>query len=329
MKVMIDVARSITRNDASAGSPLTRASWNGFVASLHGEPVPYMALNLVSFFSTPILVYAGIDSQGWMPTYVYPISPSMTLANLETLMTTIAGKYDGLVASNQLQSLTRPFQADDVQYRAPATLLSEIGQLMSYYYSARDDANESYLDLAAAMMLKTDQRVGFGRIFDYFRVYGLNGTTVFYANTAGNAGKVNLEYASVGDTGFTEVPDYAANAASNNKHAAQIFNHQSLLTGGLGINHNTYPHAIYKADAVASEAASDRVVVSALCRDMKTELFGPGLISGGFVNRTRAAIRRAQSRERATVDRNVDQFLGSGGSIYDQGTGGGGTKDYD
>jgi hypothetical protein len=280
-KFLMDAVPAITRNDASAGAPFTRASWNGLIGSLIGTHIPYMSMNIAAMLTTPLLLWPGNPVFGYSDMYFYPMQPELQLTEVETLLSSMAGEFDGLAGSNQLNRLGRPFAAMDVQYRKPQSWHSGLGQAMKYYYPAADDANQKEHVRDATLDLIYDRYLGLPLEYDYAIPMYCIGATAGYdwiINTAGAANKVNLEYGEIGDTGLTAVPDYAADAANNIIRAGWSWT-QNLITGAIGFNTRHIPGAVQKDNFLPDENAVLRRFISALQADITGEVFyGPGLI---------------------------------------------------
>jgi hypothetical protein len=305
-KFLMDVFPGFARDDASAGSPWTRASWNGTIAWLMGQHVPYMSLNMAAMFSTPIMINTRNPTYGYPDFFFYPLSPNTTLADFETLLSEAAGEFDGLAGSNQLGRLGRGLTMSDIQYRAPQPYLSEMGQFYAFYYPAADDANTSAHSRANTGVVRFDTRIPIGACWDYgMYMFGI-GTTA--ANdcmtlTAGAATKVNLAYGAVGDTGLTAVDDYVQGAAIN-QQCASWSNHQLQITAGQGFNLGYLPFKVIKTSALADETAYNNRFIRILERDVAREIWP----AAGIIRHL------TQGANDLTYKQQVNTFTGGSGS---------------
>jgi hypothetical protein len=286
-KYQIDALPGISRNDGAAGSPFTRASWNGLVGSLLGMHMPYVVRNLLKITCTPVVVDPGNPVYGYPERIWYGLSPQYTLANIEAHLGTAAGFFHGLGGSNQLGRLGSPVTLQDFQYFAPVPRFTPLGDFLTMYWPAADDGagvsedvRDNTFDLRFNRWVHQE-----GKLPWYYDLVGMLcvGATAGWdvlVNTAGAAGKTNFEYADIGDTSWTAVPDYAADAATNLTYVGD-FRHQ--LYAGLGYT-NKYQHGIVVKDNMFSgEDAFTRRQINQLTSNLVARD-----ISGarGMINRT-------------------------------------------
>jgi hypothetical protein len=281
MKFAMDAVPGITRNDSSAGAPLTRATWNGLVSSVIGTPIPLISLHIADLFSTPIQSFGVNPLYGYPPLYFYPLSPTYQASGFETRLGAMAAEYDGLAGSNQLNRLTLKFTPDLVQYRRPVPLNHTLGHMATMYYPAADSVNGSYQvrDTTFDMFLRDNAMETWE--FDYIGLYCIGNTASWDAivNTAGAANKVNLEYAEVGATAFTKVADYSTTPSVNLTYAGWM-HQQQQLPGASGWDWSyIYPVSGKSNVFAAGEAAMTRRMVQAAMRDVhRPYTTPPGLI---------------------------------------------------
>jgi hypothetical protein len=292
-KLTMDALPGVTRNDASAGLPLTRPTWNGLVASMIGLPVPLISLHLADLFSTPITLMPSNPLYGYAPLYYYPLAPTYQAAEFETALSNAAGEYDGLAGSNQLNKLTVPFMSQFVQYREPIRRLSTIGQMIQLYYPAADDAAESKQVRGATFDIMFNRELGlYDSHFDYIGAYCIGSTAAwdFIDNTAGAADKVNAEYAAVGDTAFTDVPDFADDNNTNLAMVGWMLQHNTLA-GGSGFEAQKVAPHCQALNIHSGENAMTRRMIMAASRDLGM----PYTTRPGLIQRLRPSDAQALS----------------------------------
>jgi hypothetical protein len=305
MKFLMDSVPAITRNDSSAGAPLTRATHNGMIASILGLPVPLISLHLADLVTTPIELYPPNPVFGYPTQYFFPIKPHYQAATFETNLGLAAAEYDGLAGSNQLGKLTIPLTTDLLQYRRPLPLQSSLGRLIQAYLPAQDDAAAAVEVRDNTFDLIFDKYIIPDWHYDYVGFFCIGATAGWdmLVNTAGAAGKVNCQYATVGSSSLTDVSDFASSSTVNSM-ARWMLNQDALAGSSLFYLGDVTPFVTKDNVFSVGESQLTRRMIQAAGRDCGRPYSTPA----GLITRMKQSDNAIMAAARGEADKTIAAY---------------------
>jgi hypothetical protein len=325
LKMLIDVSKSITRSDSTAGAPWTRASYNTYVASITGtEPVhiPYMSMNLAGLHTTPMVISNAIPFKGYSNLYFYPMLPSKKPSDIESLLNTMSTKFAGLISSNQYHQLGRYATVADLQYRAPVLEMSSIGKIFQYYTPAADNTHINGEKFDASYALNTDMRIPVDVNYDYHRVLSVGATTDAWEFPTPGANSLSLQHAAIDAANLTVVADFATTPAAYRTYAS-YFDKFNTMTSSSG-EEIVYRPMQQTVSIGIDESGHNRLLQNVLTRDISREIFPTaGLITLGIVP---LGARIEAARQQGIDSKVAQQVATQTGSLASQNNNQGGNK---
>ena len=205
---------TITKNDASAGLPLTFQTLRGLIdtyQSMQNLVIPTLSLAMAQYWDTPIQMYGAIPEEGRHAVYILPTKEISTLANIETLITSLIGNYDGIVHANRNGLPYVKFSRALVEPLAPVSISSQLAILMLQQITCSDDTGPEIAELDETTDPRYFQHFGYGEVWDAAALLrnqdAADSPKFLAAVAAAVAGKASIEYADRNATSFTAFDD--------------------------------------------------------------------------------------------------------------------------
>lgn len=268
----VDYIPSLTRSDVTAGSTFTRSTMTSLLMSLSEMRLPIESYTLSKLYCKVIQMHGSEFQTGYPAEFFYPWKPYKTAAEIETLMSTIAGLYDAVVyasqANKRLVQLTPEFlkNIDEVAQR------SHFGLMISELYPISDDAGVDYVEVDETLSALWHQLQGIPEQFIFSALWRCTSASdspkiLTISNSA--AGKLSVAYAKIGDLVFTQELDTAyvwdwIYAAASNRSVDQV---------GPFVHSAVYPYMTSKSGIAANELVWNRWASTALA--IKSKVASP------------------------------------------------------
>jgi hypothetical protein len=211
---MIFYAPALTRDDASAGSPFTRASLTGLILNMEATSelcIPGLSLAIVEPLTKVIQCEGAAPNTGRVATYFSLLSPDKTLANIETLIGTLVSNYPGIIHFNRNKIPYAPFNRAMLQWEE-CSIISDYAMALSMFHTTADDGGVDVAEVDETRTIRWFRHFGIGEVYDaaaLFRAQNTADSPKFLGTVANAAaGKLTIEGTATHDaTSFTALAD--------------------------------------------------------------------------------------------------------------------------
>jgi hypothetical protein len=216
MMTELAICPTLAKSDASSGQPLTFSSLKSLIIAMEGMQnlvIPGLSLALKNFYCVPIQIHGAIQDEGTPAQYFLPIRPHLTLANMESLIASLSGEYDGIIHLNRNKVPYAKFTRDMVKPLKPVSLVSTHAHPICRHVIIADQPTGAHLyEIDETTGINHYQPYGVGETYQalaLMRNQDLADSPKFLsAVIAAAANKTSLEYVGKdGSSGWTAAPD--------------------------------------------------------------------------------------------------------------------------
>lgn len=206
-------APAFTRNDASAGSPFTRASLTGLILNMEATQelcIPGLSLALADYWTKVIQLDGASPNTGRLACYFRALKSKLQLSEVETLIGTLVTNHPGIVHLNRNRIPYFPFNRAMLQWEEHS-IVSNWTMPMSKFITTADDAGIDVAEVDETREIWWFKHFGIGEAYEASALWRAQNTadSPKFLSTVANAaaGKVTVEYITYNGTSGTAVGD--------------------------------------------------------------------------------------------------------------------------
>lgn len=214
MKTILKYCPAFAKDDATAGKPLTFATLKAFLIameSMENLVIPGISIALSNIWTQTFQYLGSIPEEGRVATYFLPLNINATMSDLETLVTNLTGKYDGIVHLNRNKVPYFKFNRLLVEPSMPVSLCSQLGIVMGNFLTTSDDAGVDVGEVDETSDINYFQHFGIGEPYEFAALYRAQNAadSPLFLSTVANAaaGKNSIGFCTTNGTSFSPLSD--------------------------------------------------------------------------------------------------------------------------
>lgn len=210
--IMREYCPSITKADATPGEPFNSYVIAGLMSVLPMYKIPDVCYVLADFY-TPVFQMLGyMRNTSRMGLFFTPFAPSMDYDDIESLLASIAGLYDGVVYATQGQIPLKPIDLHWLSVINEYTPFSDLGFMYCTYWPINYDnggaETETYIEVDETTDIYFSAQLGVPEFYDaaaLLRSVSCADNPTFLTVSSIANDKMSIRYAGPSSTTWTEI----------------------------------------------------------------------------------------------------------------------------